>query len=66
MYSLYLKINLKIQTKNMFPTKYVKLCYTNVYCDLPKDLTILTKRFEKHYLTAKTRISEKLQTLRFY
>ena len=42
---------LKIQTKNMFPTKY----FTNhvaqmFYWDLPKDLNILTKRFADLYI----------------
>ena len=58
---LYFK--LKIQTKNMFPTKY----FTNYVAQMSTKTCQkiwLTKRFEKYSLTAKTRISEKFQTLR--
>ena len=56
---------LKIQTKNMFSTKY----FTNYVAQMSTKTyqkIWLTKRFEKHSLPAKTRISEKFQTLRYF
>ena len=53
-----------MQTKSVFPAKH----FTDyaALLRLIQDLNITTKRFKKHSLIAKTKISEKIQSLQCF